>query len=92
MTAKKESPVDKLGYEEAMADLEAILAELEAEETDLDRLADRIKRASELVKHCREKIHGAELEVEKVLKELPAEAEAKGDTQPAPGSREDPPF
>lgn len=92
MTAKKDMPVEKLGYEEAMADLEAILAELEAEETDLDRLAERIKRASELVKHCREKIHGAELAVEKVLKELPAGAEAQGDAQSAPGLGEDPPL
>jgi exodeoxyribonuclease VII small subunit len=92
MTSKKDTPVDKLGYEEAMADLEAILAELEAEESDLDRLADRIKRASELVKHCREKIHGAELAVEKVLKELPAGAEAQGESPASAGAGEDPPF
>ena len=90
MSAKKDQPVEKLGYEEAMADLEAILAELEAEETDLDRLAERVKRASELVRHCRAKIHGAELEVEKVLKELPAQAEA-GD-EAATDDGQDPPF
>ena len=92
MSAKKDGPVDKLGYEEAMADLEAILAELEAEETDLDRLAARVKRASELVRHCREKIHGAELEVEKVLKELPAATEAKEEPSAPAGDQEDPPF
>jgi len=75
MTAKKEKPVAELGYEEAMADLEGILAELEAEESDLDGLARRVRRAAELVRHCREKIHATEMEVEKVLKELPAEAE-----------------
>ena len=70
--------------------LEAILAELEAEETDLDRLAERVKRASELVRHCRAKIHGAELEVEKVLKELPAQAEARDEAATDDG--QDPPF
>ena len=91
MSAKKETPVEKLGYEEAMKDLEAILAELEAEETDLDRLAERVQRASELVKHCRDKIAGAELEVEKVLKELPEDAE-KGGAEAGPESKGDLPF
>jgi exodeoxyribonuclease VII small subunit len=91
MSAKKETPVEKLGYEEAMADLEAILAELEAEETDLDRLAERVKRASELVKHCRDKIASAELEVEKVLKELPQDAE-KGEAEAASEPEGDLPF
>lgn len=91
MSAKKETPVEKLGYEEAMRDLEAILAELEAEETDLDRLAERVKRASELVKHCRDRIASAELEVEKVLKELPQDAE-KGEAAAAPEAEGDLPF
>jgi exodeoxyribonuclease VII small subunit len=78
MTPKKERPVAELNYEEAMADLQSILEELEAEETDLDRLAERVKRASELVRHCREKIHRTEMEVEKVLKDLPEEAEEPG--------------
>ncbi len=91
MSGKKETPVNKLGYEEAMADLEAILAELEAEETDLDRLALSVSRASELVKHCREKITAAELEVEKVLKELPDDAE-KGETEATDDEKGDLPF
>jgi exodeoxyribonuclease VII small subunit len=79
MTAKKDSaiPIEKLGYEEAMADLDSILAELESEEGDLDQLAERVKRAGNLVRQCREKIEAAEMEVEKVLKELPAAADAQ---------------
>ena len=75
MSPKKERPVAELNYEEAMEDLGRILEELEAEDTDLDRLAERVRRASELVRHCREKIHRTEMEVEKVLKDLPEEAE-----------------
>ena len=80
MSQKKssETPVEKLGYEEAMADLDRILAELEGEEGSLDQLAERVKRASHLVRHCREKIQAADMEVEKVLKELPAAADAQG--------------
>ena len=80
MSPKKnsETPVDKLGYEEAMADLDRILAELEGEEGNLDQLAERVKRAGNLVRHCREKIQAAEMEVEKVLKELPEPADSHG--------------
>ncbi len=83
MTAKKsgEKPVEEFGYEEAMADLDRILAELEGEGGDLDKLAERVKRASQLVQHCREKIQAAEMEVEKVLKEMPAAADAQGGEQ-----------
>ncbi len=72
---KTPKPVEALSYEEAMDDLGRILEELEGEESDLDRLAERVRRASELVRHCREKIHGTEMEVEKVLKDLPEQAD-----------------
>ena len=74
---EKTTAVEKLSYEEAMSDLTAILEELEGEESDLDRLAERVKRASELVRHCREKIHRTEMEVEKVLKDLPDDPDNK---------------
>jgi exodeoxyribonuclease VII small subunit len=78
---KKATPVSELGYEEAMADLEKILEELEAEDSDLDNLAERVRRASELVRHCRDKIHQTEMEVEKVLKELPEADEGEGEDE-----------
>jgi exodeoxyribonuclease VII small subunit len=80
MSAKKdkEAPIAEMGYAQALADLEAILAELEADDSDLDRLAERVRRASELVRHCREKILATQMEVEKVLKDLPEAAEAEG--------------
>ena len=73
--SKPEKKVGELGYDEALADLDRILEELEGDETDLDSLAQRVARASELVKHCREKIQATELEVEKVLEDLPGEDE-----------------
>ena len=78
MSPKKEKPVAALSYEEAMADLGRILEELEAEESDLDQLAERVRRASELVRHCREKIHRTEMEVEKVLKDMPENTDEEG--------------
>jgi len=75
MSKKAEKKVEDLGYEEALADLDRILEELEGEETDLDSLAARVARASELVRHCKARIQATELEVEKVLEEMPAEDE-----------------
>ena len=72
---KQDKKVGELGYDEALADLDRILEELEVEETDLDSLAQRVARAAELVKHCREKIQATELEVEKVLEDLPGDEE-----------------
>ena len=71
--SEKKKDVAKLSYEEAVADLDSILEELEGEESDLDSLAERVRRASELVRHCREKIQATEIEVAKVLEELPEE-------------------
>ena len=58
------------GYAEAMAELEAILEELESDELDVDVLADRVGRASELIKSCRARIARAQSEVEGIVTDL----------------------
>ncbi|MEX0663384.1 MAG: exodeoxyribonuclease VII small subunit [Acidimicrobiia bacterium] len=58
------------GYAEAMAELEAILEELEGDELDVDVLADRVGRASELIKSCRARIARAQSEVEGIVTDL----------------------
>jgi exodeoxyribonuclease VII small subunit len=55
------------GYAEAMAELEAILLELEDDQLDVDRLADRVQRAAELVRVCRDRVAAARLAVEEVV-------------------------
>ncbi|MPY95908.1 MAG: exodeoxyribonuclease VII small subunit [Acidimicrobiia bacterium] len=59
-----------MGYAEALAELDRILAELEDEEVDVDQLSARVRRAGELVAICRERIQGARLEVTQVLSSL----------------------
>ena len=54
---------NKLSYEEALADLQKILADLQNEQTSIDDLAAKNKRASELVAYCRDKLRGIEGEV-----------------------------
>lgn len=65
MTAKK-----KITYSEAITEIEEILQQMEDEELDVDELAGKVKRVSELVRFCRNKLKNTEEEVEKVLKEM----------------------
>ncbi len=58
---------EPIGYAEAMAELEAILAEIEADDVDVDVLSDRVKRAAELIKLCRQRIHDTRVEVEDIV-------------------------
>lgn len=61
---------DGIGYAEAVAELDTILAELEAEEVDVDVLAARVARAAELVRLCRARIQSARVEVERIVADL----------------------
>lgn len=58
---------EPIGYADAMAELESILAEIEADDVDVDVLSDRVKRAAELIKLCRERIHKTRIEVEDIV-------------------------
>jgi exodeoxyribonuclease VII small subunit len=60
------------GYTAALRELDGIVAELERGDVDVDRLAESVRRASELVRLCRERITGARLQVEQVITELDA--------------------
>ena len=71
-TPKAKSDVESLGYADAVAELEEILDDLESESNDVDVLADRVKRAAALIKHCRSKIGDARLHVEQVVGEIDA--------------------
>jgi exodeoxyribonuclease VII small subunit len=61
-----------VGYEDAVTELEEILSELSDDDIDVDHLAERVKRATELVKICRDRIAAARLEVKDI--ELPEES------------------
>jgi exodeoxyribonuclease VII small subunit len=59
------------GYAEALAELESILDDLERSDVDVDVLATKVRRASELIAFCRERINGARLQIEQVIADLP---------------------
>ena len=62
--AKKD---EEIGYADALAELERILAELERTDVDVDVLAARVQRASELIKLCRDRIGNARTRIEDVV-------------------------
>ena len=74
MTAEP-TPASELSYNQAAAELEALLAELDSETIDIDKLSVRVRRAAELIRVCRERIAGARLEIERVVAELDDEAQ-----------------
>jgi len=63
---------DAIGYAEAMAELGDILDELERDDLDVDVLAERVKRASFLIKLCRGRIARARADVEGIVTDLEA--------------------
>lgn len=60
----------KLGYKEAMHEIEDIVSKLEDNQLDIDELSDKVKRVSELIAYCKSKLHTTEEEVEKILKSM----------------------
>jgi len=58
---------EEIGYADALAELERILAELERSDVDVDVLATRVQRASELIKLCRDRIGNARLRIDGVV-------------------------
>jgi exodeoxyribonuclease VII small subunit len=70
MTDEGASDVSELGYAQAMRELEEILDELERDDLDVDVLADRVRRASELIALCRGRITRAQTDVDRIVVDL----------------------
>lgn len=56
-----------ISYDEAITELENIVAEMEDENIGIDDLSSRVKRATELIGVCRRKLTATEEEVNKIL-------------------------
>ncbi|NMB49148.1 MAG: exodeoxyribonuclease VII small subunit [Bacteroidales bacterium] len=62
--------MEKLTYSEAKKELEAIVAAIESGELDVDALTEKVKRASELIAFCKEKLTKTDEELQKILDEI----------------------
>lgn len=53
-------------YEQAMAELQEIVNGLENEVIGMDELSEKMKRATQLLEHCKKKLHKTKEELNKL--------------------------
>lgn len=61
---------DKPNYSKAFTELQDIVTEIEDGEISVDELSEKVKRASQLIKICKDKLTTTEEDVNKILKEI----------------------
>jgi|TARA_B110000093_G_C12942773_1_gene398743 exodeoxyribonuclease VII small subunit len=66
----KSTPADELSYDDAVLELQTILTSLQDETLSIDDLTDSIKRASELLESCNNRLRSTAEEVNKVINKL----------------------
>ena len=65
----KFKPLDELSYEQALQELEELVAALETGENDLESTLQYFERGQALASHCISLLDNAELKVKEVLKD-----------------------
>jgi exodeoxyribonuclease VII small subunit len=62
--------MESLTYETAYKELQKISAEIESESVSVDVLAEKVKRAAELIAFCQAKLRNTEAEVNNIIKQM----------------------
>jgi exodeoxyribonuclease VII small subunit len=65
----------EISYAGAIKQIEEILAKIENEELDVDELAANVKKAADLLKICKAKLHDTEKEIQKILDDIDTASE-----------------
>lgn len=60
----------EINYTKAFEELQQIVSDIEEGEISVDELSIKVKRASELIKICKNKLTATEEDVNQILKEL----------------------
>lgn len=60
----------KATYEEQIEELEGIIREIEEETIGVDELANKVKRAAELIRKCRAVLQSTASDVDNILKDI----------------------
>lgn len=61
-----------MSYEAAYEELKQIAEEIESETISVDVLAEKVKRASELITYCQQKLRDTEVEVHNIIRQMDA--------------------
>jgi len=64
---------EKINYSDAFEELQLLVSEIESGNIPVDQLAIKVKRASLLVKICREQLTSTEADINQILRELEEE-------------------
>lgn len=59
-----------LTYSQAKQELEKIVSTIESGDLDVDALTEKVKRASELIAFCKEKLTKTDEELQKILENI----------------------
>jgi len=60
----------KISFNEAMSELERLLAQIETGELGVDDLSGKVKKASELIRICQKKLRETEEDINKIIEEM----------------------
>ena len=63
-------PVEELSYNQAVAELDAILRNMQSDNCDIDKLAAYTRRATVLISECRKRLVTTEEELKTILADL----------------------
>lgn len=63
----------EIKYSEALKQIEDIIHSLENEENDIDETLKKVKKASELLKICKNRLYEVEKEINEILKDMDKE-------------------
>jgi exodeoxyribonuclease VII small subunit len=61
---------NKTSYSKAFEELQEIVAQIEEGSIGIDELSAKVKKAAELIKICKTKLHATEEDVQQILKDL----------------------
>ena len=67
----------KMSYTSAITELEEIVQDIESGEIDVDVLTEKVKKASELIRFCKDRLRNTQKEVEKTLVDIEGEPKAE---------------
>ena len=65
----------QIKYSEAISEIEEILELIESGELDVDELTGKVKRVSQLIQHCKSRLHEADEDIKSILSKDDAEPE-----------------
>lgn len=59
----------KFNYSKSLKEIEEIVKQIESGELDVDKLADKVRKATKLIKQCRDKLRTTEDDLGRILKD-----------------------